>query len=117
MESKCVIAGYYAVKEYNEVKSSLISMLEDLDDRLIKITENERLDGDTESLSQSSDIENDSVSVKNIANLKGSNENSEFKLTKEKGICKNCAGKISEERINSLPYTELCLKCAIKLEI
>jgi DnaK suppressor protein len=32
------------------------------------------------------------------------------------GLCEDCAGPISKARLNAIPYTPLCIKCAQKLE-
>jgi DnaK suppressor protein len=32
------------------------------------------------------------------------------------GLCEQCHGAISEARLEALPYTPLCIRCAQKLE-
>ncbi len=32
------------------------------------------------------------------------------------GLCEDCSGIISKTRLNAIPYTPLCIKCAQKLE-
>ena len=32
------------------------------------------------------------------------------------GLCEECAGPVSKVRLNAIPYTPLCIKCAQKLE-
>ena len=32
------------------------------------------------------------------------------------GLCEECSGPISKARLNAIPYTPLCIKCAQKLE-
>jgi DnaK suppressor protein len=32
------------------------------------------------------------------------------------GACEDCAGPISKARLNAIPYTPLCIKCAQKME-
>jgi DnaK suppressor protein len=32
------------------------------------------------------------------------------------GLCEDCAAPISKARLNAIPYTPLCIKCAQKLE-
>jgi DnaK suppressor protein len=32
------------------------------------------------------------------------------------GECEECSGAISKARLNAIPYTPLCIKCAQKLE-
>jgi RNA polymerase-binding protein DksA len=32
------------------------------------------------------------------------------------GVCEECEGKIPKARLNAIPYTKLCVKCASRLE-
>jgi RNA polymerase-binding protein DksA len=32
------------------------------------------------------------------------------------GVCEECEGKIPKARLNAIPYTTLCVKCASRLE-
>ncbi|MGZ8151746.1 MAG: TraR/DksA family transcriptional regulator [Methylovulum sp.] len=111
------------MKDYQEVKKILTEMLEDLDLRLAKITE---------------DIKHtDQPLEKDFAELVTQNENNEVldqlgntartekELIKqaiarinrgEYGICKVCGEPIKEERLKVLPYSSLCIKCASKAD-
>lgn len=111
------------MKDYEEVKKILTEMLEDLDLRLAKITE---------------DIKHtDQPLEKDFAELVTQNENNEVldqlgntartekELIKqaiarinrgEYGICKVCGEPIKEERLKALPYSSLCIKCASKAD-
>jgi len=104
------------MKEYKEVRDSLIEMLEDLDDRLAKITHDvkEPLDKDFEE--QATQAENDEV----LDNL-GNAARTEMALVKQAiaridkgqyGLCQVCGKPISEQRLKAVPYSSLCIKCA-----
>ncbi|WP_340120864.1 TraR/DksA family transcriptional regulator [Methylobacter svalbardensis] len=104
------------MKEYEAVRHSLIDMLEDLDDRLAKITHDikEPLDKDFEE--QATQAENDEV----LDGL-GNAARTEIELVKQAiaridkgqyGLCQVCAQPISKERLKAIPYSSLCMKCA-----
>ncbi len=104
------------MKEYEEVRSSLIEMLEDLDDRLGKIAHdvNEPLDKDFEE--QATQAENDEV----LDGL-GNAARTEIEMVRqalaridkgEYGSCEVCGQPINKERLKIVPYTTMCIKCA-----
>ncbi|TAN67015.1 MAG: TraR/DksA family transcriptional regulator [Methylobacter sp.] len=104
------------MKEYEEVRHSLIDMLEDLDDRLAKITHDvkEPLDKDFEE--QALQAENDEV----LDSL-GNAARTEIEMVKQAidridkgqyGLCQVCGQPISKERLKAVPYSSLCIKCA-----
>jgi RNA polymerase-binding protein DksA len=104
------------MKEYEEVRNSLIEMLEDLDDRLSKITHDikEPLDKDFEE--QATQQENDEV----LDGL-GNAARTEIEMVKqaiaridkgEYGVCQLCGKPISKERLKAIPYSSMCIKCA-----
>lgn len=104
------------MKEYEEVRHSLIDMLEDLDDRLAKITHDvkEPLDKDFEE--QATQAENDEV----LDSL-GNAARTEIEMVKQAidridkgqyGLCQVCGQPISKERLKAVPYSSLCIKCA-----
>jgi RNA polymerase-binding transcription factor DksA len=104
------------MKEYEEVRSSLIDMLEDLDDRLAKITHDvkEPLDKDFEE--QATQAENDEV----LDGL-GNAARTEIEMIKQAiaridkgqyGLCQVCGGLIGKERLKAVPYSNMCIKCA-----
>ncbi|MGR9114746.1 MAG: TraR/DksA family transcriptional regulator [Gammaproteobacteria bacterium] len=109
--------------EYEEVRSSLINMLEELDERLLKITDDvkhteEPLSKDF--AEQAVETENDEV-MDQLGNV----TRSEIEQVKEAiaridqggyGICEACGEPIKKERIKALPFTRLCIKCAEELE-
>jgi RNA polymerase-binding protein DksA len=102
--------------EYEEVRHSLIDMLEELDDRLAKITQDvkEPLDRDFEE--QATQVENDEV----LDSL-GNAARTEIEMVKEAisridkgqyGLCQVCGEPISKERLKVIPYSTMCIKCA-----
>lgn len=104
------------MKEYEEVRHSLIDMLEDLDDRLAKIAHDvqEPLDKDFEE--QATQAENDEV----LDGL-GNATRTEIEQVKqaiaridkgEYGLCQVCGNPISKERLKVIPYSSMCIKCA-----
>jgi len=104
------------MKEYEAVRNSLIEMLEDLDDRLDKITHDvkEPLDRDFEE--QATQQENDEV----LDSL-GNAARTEIALVKqaisridkgEYGLCEVCGEPIGEERLKAIPFSSMCIKCA-----
>ncbi|MGR9012252.1 MAG: TraR/DksA family transcriptional regulator [Gammaproteobacteria bacterium] len=104
------------MNEYEQVRHNLIDMLEDLDDRLAKITHDvkEPLDKDFEE--QATQTENDEV----LDNL-GNAARTEIEMVKqaitridkgEYGLCEVCGQPISKERLKIIPYSSMCVKCA-----
>lgn len=102
--------------EYEAVRHSLIDMLEELDDKLAKITQDvkEPLDRDFEE--QATQAENDEV----LDSL-GNAARTEIALVKQAisridkgqyGLCQVCGEPISKERLKVIPYSTMCIKCA-----
>lgn len=107
------------MKEYEEIRGTLIEMLEDLNDRLVKITDDvkhseEPLAKDFEE--QATQAENDQVldylgnaARKEIAEIK----QAIARIDKgEYGICECCGEPIAKERLRAVPFSNLCIKCA-----
>ena len=111
------------MKDYKEVRSHLIAMLEDLDLRLARITNNVR--------------HSDVPLEKDFAEMATQNENNEVmdylgnsartEIARIKqaiaridngqyGICEICDEPISTERLEAVPYSNMCIKCASKAE-
>jgi len=107
------------MKEYREVRANLISMLEELDDRLSKITDDVKhtekpLDKDFSE--QAVETENDEV-----LDALGNSARDEVEKIKQAisridagtyGICLKCGEPIRKERLAALPYAKLCIHCA-----
>lgn len=102
--------------EYEAVRHSLIDMLEELDDKLAKITQDvkEPLDRDFEE--QATQVENDEV----LDSL-GNAARTEIEMVKQAisridkgqyGLCQVCGEPISKERLKVIPYSTMCIKCA-----
>lgn len=110
------------VSEYDEVRKNLIDMLEELDERLVKITDDvmhsdEPLDKDFEERAVQS--ENDEVLdyLGNAARAEIAKVKHAIELIDdgEYGVCECCGEPIDKERLKALPYTSLCIKCAQKI--
>jgi RNA polymerase-binding transcription factor DksA len=106
----------FVMKEYDEVRDNLIEMLEDLGDRLAKITHDvkEPLDQDFEE--QATQAENNEV-----LNDLGNAARTEMEMVKQAivridkgqyGLCQVCGKPISKERLKAVPYSSMCIKCA-----
>lgn len=111
------------MKEYQEVRQNLLSMLEELDDRLAKITDDVKhvekpLDKDFSE--QAVEAENDQV-----LDALGNSARDEVEKIKQAisridagtyGICLKCGEPIRKERLAALPYANLCIRCAANNE-
>ena len=107
------------MKEYEEVRSHLLDMLEELDDRLARITDNVKhthspLEKDSSELAIQS--ENDEVVdyLGNAARMERERVREAIaRIDKgEYGICELCGEPIKKERLEAIPYTSMCIKCA-----
>lgn len=107
------------MKEYREVRNHLIDMLEELDDRLSKITNDVRhVDNPPEHdfSEQAVEAENDEV-----LDALGNAARDEVEKIKQAisridagtyGICLICGEPIKKERLSALPYANHCIRCA-----
>lgn len=102
----------------SEIKQKLLSLQEELSLRVSKIEEDLNSRKTSHKFSeQSVDRQNDDV----LLNLKNEAEeelaqinNALLKLERNiYGKCEKCHKKISEERINVLPFTPYCKHCAV----
>lgn len=111
------------MKEYEEVRSHLIAMLEELNLRLTRITDNVRhsdvpLEKDfAEMATQNENNE--------VMDYLGNSARTEIEMIKQAiaridsgqyGICEVCAEPISKKRLEAMPYSNMCIKCASKSE-
>ena len=107
------------MKEYDEVRDNLITMLEELDDRLAKITDDvkhleEPLAKDF--AEQATESENNEV----LDSLGNATRSEILKVRQaitridagDYGFCVVCGEPIRPERLKALPYTDKCIKCA-----
>jgi DnaK suppressor protein len=111
------------MKEYEEVRSNLIAMLEELNLRLSRITNNVKhadVPLEKDFAEQATQNENDEV-----MDYLGNSARTEIEMIKQAitridngqyGICQVCGEPISKERLEALPYSNLCIKCASKAE-
>lgn len=107
------------MKEYEEVRNHLIEMLEELDEKLAKITadvkhENAPPEKDfAEYITQS---ENDEVIdyLGNAARIERDRVQEAISRIDrgEYGICELCGEPIKKERLQAIPYSSMCVKCA-----
>ncbi len=111
------------MKEHKEARDELIDMLEDLDGRLGKITEDVKhtdqpLSQDFEE--QATETENDQVLDQLGLSARSMITKIKRALTKiDKGgygICAECGKPIPAERLKAVPYTDKCIDCAEQLE-
>ena len=107
------------MKDYQEVRDHLIDMLEELDDRLGKITDDvKHADKPPEQdfSEQAIEAENDEV-----LDALGNAARDEVEKIKQAisridagtyGICLICGEPIKKERLSALPYANQCIRCA-----
>lgn len=107
------------MKEHEEVRNHLLGMLEELDDRLAKITNDVKhvdipLEKDFAELATQS--ENDEVVdyLGNAARIERDRVSEAIaRIDKgEYGICELCGEPIKKERLEAIPYSTMCIKCA-----
>ena len=111
------------MKEYEEIRSKLIEMLEDLNLRLTRITNNVRHSDvplEKDFAEQATQNENNEV-----MDYLGNSARTEIDMIKQAitrldngqyGICQVCDEPISKKRLQALPYSTMCIKCASKAE-
>jgi len=111
------------MKEYEEVRIKLIEMLEDLNLRLARITSNVRhadVPLEKDFAEQATQNENNEV-----MDYLGNSARTEIELINQAiarldngqyGTCQVCDEPISKERLDALPYSNMCIKCASKAE-
>jgi DnaK suppressor protein len=110
------------MKEYEEVRSRLIAMLEELNLRLDRITNNVRHSEqplEKDFAEQAIQNQNDEV-----MDYLGNSARTEIALIKQAiaridsgkyGLCQVCDEPISKKRLEALPYSGMCIKCAGKV--
>ncbi|WP_445367358.1 TraR/DksA family transcriptional regulator [Methylomonas sp. BW4-1] len=109
------------MKDYTDVRDQLLNMLEDLDDRLGKITEDVR--HTDKPLAQ--DFSEQAVETENdeVLDALGNATRDEVEKIKQAisridagtyGICLSCGEPIRKERLAAVPYANQCIHCAEK---
>lgn len=109
------------MEEFKQVRENLLDMLEDLDDRLGKIT------NDVKHLEQplSQDFSEQAVETENdqVLDSLGNSTRDEIEKIKQAisridggtyGICLNCGQAIKKERLAVIPFSSQCIHCAEK---
>jgi RNA polymerase-binding protein DksA len=111
------------MKEYEEVRQTLCAMLEELNLRLDRITKNVRhsdvpLEKDfAEMATQNENNE--------VMDYLGNSAKTEIGMIKQAiaridngqyGMCQVCDEPIGKERLEALPYSSMCIRCASKAE-
>lgn len=107
------------MEDYQELRSNLISMLEELSGRLARITDDVKhadqpVEKDFEE--RAAQAENDEVldQLGNAARTEVEEIRQAIaRIDKgEYGTCMMCGEPIPKERLHALPYTGMCVKCA-----
>lgn len=105
--------------EHEDIRDSLIEMLEDLDDRLKRITDDVKHSDrplDKDFSEQAVETENDQV-----LDALGNATRDEIEQVKQAisridsgtyGICLTCGQPIKKERLHARPYSVKCIHCA-----
>jgi DnaK suppressor protein len=111
------------MKEYEEIRQRLCAMLEELGLRLDRITVNiKHSDEPSEKdfAEQATQNENDEV-----LDYLGNSARAEIALIKQAiiridsgryGICEVCGESIRKERLDAVPYSTMCIRCATQAE-
>jgi RNA polymerase-binding protein DksA len=111
------------MSDYTEVRNNLVALLDELEQRFNKITENvthanEPLSRDFEE--QAAELENSEV-----VDFLGNFTRDEIVQVKqaikriddgEYGICVSCGESIAIERLKALPFAAKCIRCAEKVQ-
>lgn len=106
-------------KNYDDVRQNLISMLEELDERLTTITQDVRhADENLEKDSEEQATQNENNEVQDYL---GNSARVEIAAIKQAiaridngdyDICQTCGEVINPERLKVVPYVAQCIKCA-----
>jgi RNA polymerase-binding protein DksA len=107
------------MSDFEEVKLLLCEMLEELDERLAKITEDVRhTDEPMEKDFSEQATQNENNEVQDYL---GNSARTEIAMIKqaisridsgEYGACQVCGEPINIERLKVIPYSNMCVKCA-----
>jgi DnaK suppressor protein len=107
------------MKEYEEVRNHLIEMLEELDERLDKITNDVKhadvpLEKDFAELATQSENNEVLDYLGNAARAERDRVQQAIARidSGEYGICELCGEPIKKERLQAVPYSSMCIKCA-----
>jgi DnaK suppressor protein len=111
------------MKEHEEIRKHLIAMLEELNLRLARITNDVRhLDTPLEKDFSEQATQNENNEVMDYL---GNSARTEIEMIKQAitrldngqyGFCQVCGEPISKKRLIALPYSTMCINCASKAE-
>ena len=111
------------MKEYQEVRGLLIGMLEELDERLNKITNDVRhADSPPEQDFSEQAVEHENDEVLDAFGNTARQEVEKIKQAISRidagtyGVCLICGEPIKIERLSALPYANYCIRCAEREE-
>jgi len=107
------------MKDYQEVRNHLLDMLEELDERLGKITDDVRHSEQP----PEQDFSEQAVAAENdeVLDALGNATRDEVEKIRQAisridagtyGICLLCGEPIKKERLAALPYAHYCIRCA-----
>ncbi len=107
------------MKKYDDIRSNLLDMLEDLDGRLSKITEDVKHVDEPVSqdfAEQATEMENNEV-LDSLGNITRDEMNKVKDAiaridSGEYGLCVVCGEPIGQKRLEILPFSDKCIKCA-----
>ncbi|MCF6252958.1 MAG: TraR/DksA C4-type zinc finger protein [Methylococcaceae bacterium] len=109
------------MEDFKYVRENLIDMLEDLDERLEKITDNvkqldEHIAKDFEQPITGKDNDESPDSLENEARIEIEKiQQAISRIDKGTyGICLSCGQAIKKERLNNTPFSSQCTHCAKK---
>jgi len=109
------------LEDLNQVRNELIDMLEELEDRLDRITNDVR----HTDAPLAKDFEEQAVETENDPVLESLGETTHKEIDKIRqalsrldegcyGLCLKCGEPIKKERLKALPYSSFCIHCAEK---
>ena len=105
--------------DFEEVRQTLCEMLEELDERLARITDDMRHSDEPIEKDFSEQVtQNENNEVKDYLGNAACREIGMIKqaITRidngEYGVCQVCGERINIERLKVIPYSNMCIKCA-----
>ncbi len=108
---------------YDDVRHNLISMLEELDERLTKITNDVRhTDNDVEKDFEEMATQNENNDVQDFLGNSARVEIAAIKHAISRidsgdyDVCQTCGESINAERLKAVPFSVQCMKCASLIE-
>lgn len=111
------------MQEYEQLRNNLIDMLEDLNVRLGKITQDvQHVDGPVSQDFAEQAVENENNEVLDAIGIATRDEIEKIKKALirmdkgEYGICQVCGDPINKERLAVVPFSSMCIKCATLAE-